>query len=182
MSKSHPAEPINGTPPNGRPVRNVPANPVLDKIFAIGLIFKGLDGVIELIGGLILLVATPAQIQAFVGLLTREELAEDATDWLANLLVHGAHSLTASATLFSALYLLTHGVVKVVLVWAVLKNQLWAYPWMVAALIIFMGFQVQQMFVHFTWGLLALTLFDGFIVWLTLLEYRKHRRFRTPTP
>lgn len=156
----------------------VPATPVLDKIFAIGLALKGLDGVIELIGGILLLLVSPGQIQSLVTPVTRNELAEDTTDWLANLLVHGAHSLTTSATVFSALYLLTHGVVKVVLVRAVLKNKLWAYPWMVTVLVIFMGFQVQQMLVKFTWGLLLLTLFDGFIVWLTLMEYRKHRRVR----
>ncbi|WP_053544309.1 hypothetical protein [Corynebacterium deserti] len=35
--------------------------------------------------------------------------------------------------LFSSICLLTHGLVKVVLVAVVLKNKLWAYPWMIAA-------------------------------------------------
>jgi uncharacterized membrane protein len=33
-----------------------------------------------------------------------------------------------------AVYLLAHGLVKVILVAALLKNQLWAYPWTIAFL------------------------------------------------
>ena len=36
--------------------------------------------------------------------------------------------------LFGAVYLLTHGLVKVVLVVALLLNKLWAYPWMIGVL------------------------------------------------
>ncbi len=148
---------------------------LLDLVFWISLILKGLDGVLELIGGVLLLVLTPAQISTIVQVLTQHELSEDPSDLIANALVRFAASLDVSATLFGAIYLLLHGAVKVVLVVAVLRDRLWAYPWLIGFLLVFIGYQVYDMVVHFTWGMLLLTLFDAFIVVLTAREYRLHR-------
>lgn len=148
---------------------------LLDRIFWVALIVKGLDGVLELIGGVLFLVLTPAQISGIVQVLTQHELSEDPDDLIANALVRFAASLDVSATLFGAVYLLLHGAVKVVLVVAVLRDRLWAYPWLIGFLVLFIGYQVYDMIVHFTWGMLALTVFDAFIVALTMREYRLHR-------
>lgn len=80
-----------------------------------------------------------------------------------------------SASLFGAVYLLLHGLVKIVLVWAVLKDQLWAYPWMVVFLLVFIAYQSYLLVLGFTVGMALLTAFDIFIVWLTLHEYREHK-------
>jgi uncharacterized membrane protein len=148
----------------------------LDTTFRVSLVVKAIDGVLELIGGVLLLVVSPAQITAVVRFLTQHELAEDRHDVFANLLVHAAGSLSVSATVFGAIYLLLHGLVKVVLVAAVLSGRLWAYPWMIGFLLVFIGYQLYEMIVHFSLGLLALTLFDVFIVVLTAREYQLHRR------
>jgi uncharacterized membrane protein len=147
----------------------------LDRIFKISLVLKGLDGVLELVGGILLLLVSPSQISALARFLTQHELAEDPHDFVANNLLHLTSNLTVSASLFGAVYLLLHGAVKVVLVWAVLKDRIWAYPWMIAFLIVFIGYQIYQMAVTFSAALLLLTAFDAFIVWLTVLEYRKRR-------
>ena len=107
--------------------------------------------------------------------LTQHELAEDSGDFIATSLVHLAHSFTASASLFLAVYLFLHGLVKLVLVWAVLRDRLWAYPWMIAFLLAFVVYQIYQILVSFSWGFIALTLFDLFVAWLTLVEFRKRK-------
>jgi uncharacterized membrane protein len=147
----------------------------LDKIFKISLALKGLDGVLELVGGILLLLVSPAQMVSVVHFLTQHELSEDPNDLVATTLVHWAGAMTVSATLFGAVYLLLHGLVKVVLVWAVLRDKLWAYPWMIAFLLVFIAYQGYQLLVAFTWGMVLLTAFDIFIVWLTWHEYRAHR-------
>ena len=83
-----------------------------------------------------------------------------------------------SATLFGAVYLLIHGVVKVFLVVAVLRDKLWAYLWLIGFLVAFIGWQGYELVRHFTWGLAALTAFDILIVVLTVREYRIHRARR----
>lgn len=148
---------------------------LLDQVFRISLILKGLDGVLELIGGVLLLLVSPAQLGTLIQFLTQHELSEDPDDPIANALVHFAGTLSVSASLFGAFYLLLHGLVKIVLVWAVLKDKLWAYPWMIAFLLIFIAYQGYQLIVGFTLGMALLTVFDAFIVWLTLHEYRAHK-------
>jgi uncharacterized membrane protein len=64
-------------------------------------------------------------------------------------------------------------VVKVVLVAALLKNQLWAYPWTIAFLGAFIVYQLYRLRLRPSVGLMALTIFDAVIVWLTYREYRK---------
>ena len=148
---------------------------VLDTTFRVSLIVKGVDGILELIGGVLLLIVSPRQIGDVVRFLTQHELAEDPHNFFANLLVHSAGSLSVSASLFGALYLLVHGLVKVLLVAAVLSGRLWAYPWMIGFLAIFIAYQCYEMLLHFSIGLLLLTLFDVFIVVITVREYRLHR-------
>jgi uncharacterized membrane protein len=146
---------------------------LLDQTFEIGIILKGLDGVLEVIGGLLLLVVSPATIDRLVTNLTQHELSEDPHDFLATHLLRTAHGLTGSAVLFGAVYLLAHGLVKVILVTALLKNQRWAYPWTIAFLGVFIAYQVYRLSFHPSVGLTGLTIFDTVIAWLTYREYRK---------
>jgi uncharacterized membrane protein len=155
--------------------------PLLDRIFDISVTLKGIDGLLELVGGVLLLVLSPVRLNAIVRFLTQHELSEDPHDVIATHLVRYAHLLTAGVSLFLALYLLSHGLVKIVLVVAVLKEQLWAYPWMIAFLLIFIAYQVYQLTLKLSVGLLLLTVFDLFIVYLTVLEYRKHMKKKSQT-
>jgi uncharacterized membrane protein len=161
------------------------AHPALDRTFFISLILKGLDGAVELVGGLALFLVTPAQINAAVRALTRHELREDPHDLIANWLIHYTSTLGVATTVFGAVYLLAHGIVKVVLVVAVLRSKLWAYPVLIAFLVAFIGYQAIESVINFSVGLLLLTLFDIFIVILTAREYRLHKMRRaagTVTP
>jgi uncharacterized membrane protein len=65
---------------------------------------------------------------------------------------------------------------KVVLVALVLRNKLWAYPWLMVLLGVFIVYQLYVViFVKFSWGLIALTAFDLVLVWLTWREYQARR-------
>lgn len=145
----------------------------LDRIFEIGIILKGLDGVLEVIGGLLLLAVTPATIDRMTVRLTQHELSEDPNDFIASHMLRYTHGLTGSAVTFAAVYLLAHGIVKIVLVAALLRNQAWAYPWMIGFLLLFIGYQVYRLALSPTFWLTALTVFDALIVWLTWREWHR---------
>ena len=151
----------------------------LDRLFEIGIILKGLDGVLETIGGLLLLTVSPATINNLAVRLTQHELSQDPQDFIANNLLRYTHTLSGSAVTFAAVYLLLHGVTKIVLVAALLRNQLWAYPWLLAFLLIFIAYQLYRIALNPTFGLSALTIFDAFIAWLTWREWRKQLTVRT---
>ncbi len=154
---------------------------LLDRAFAVGIILKGLDGVLEVVGGVLLLVVKPSTIDQLSRALTQHELSEDPHDFLATNLLHAADRLTGPSLEFGALYLLSHGLIKIVLVAALLRDKIWAYPWMIAFLIVFIVYQVYRMTFAFSIGLLGLTVFDIVVVWLTFREYGKQRASRTPS-
>jgi uncharacterized membrane protein len=149
---------------------------LLDRTFEIGIVLKGLNGLLELVGGVLLLAVSPATINRIVVSVTQGELSEDPHDVVAHFLRSAAHSLTSSTVVFGALYLLTHGIVKVVLVLSLLRDKLWAYPWMILFLLVFIVYQGYRLTFAPSLWLVGLTVFDIVIAWLTWREYRKHRR------
>ena len=82
--------------------------------------------------------------------------------------------------MFGAIYLLSHGLAKVVLVIALLREQLWAYPGLIALLAVFIVYQLYRLTYRVTIGLTLLTIFDVFVVGLTVREYALERRRRQP--
>jgi uncharacterized membrane protein len=149
----------------------------LDRAFAIGIFLKGLNGVAEIVGGTILLFATPAVISQMLTSVTGSELAEDPTDFLAIRLRHFAASdaLSAGGIRFAAIYLLAHGIVKVALVTAVLKGRSWAYPSMIVFLVCFIAYQLFRLSMAPTTPLIALTVFDAVLVCLAWRQWRNHQ-------
>ena len=149
---------------------------LLDQAFLVGIVLKGLDGVLEVGGGLLLLLVSPSTIDQVTRTLTQHELSEDHHDFLATHLLRISGSLTTATLRFGAVYLLLHGVVKIVLVGALLRNKLWAYPWMIAFLLAFIIYQLYRMTFAPSVGLGGLTVFDVIVTWLTIREYQKQRR------
>ncbi len=147
-----------------------------DAVFRISLALKGLDSLLEVIGGTILFFVTPTEIahwgQVAVG---------HSHNFIATTIIHGTSHVASSSTLFGAIYLLTHGVVKLVLVIAVLKNKFWAYPLLIVVLLIFIVYQIILMFHHTSYSLIGLTIFDVFVSIMTALEWQKQIELRELT-
>jgi len=146
-----------------------------DLIFLVGFGFKAIDGVVELVIGLPLLVLRPMQVDAVARLATATELREDPNDLIAHLIRHGAASLSAEMSVFAAVYLIVHGLVKLGIVAAIFRGSRRLYPWAIAALGGFVIWQAYEFVQHPSIGLAFLTLFDVVIVALTLREWRHHR-------
>lgn len=144
-------------------------------LFDIGLIGKAVDGVLEIIGGIVLFFVNPGQINAMLKVLTLHEFSEDPHDVLANLLLHSVQNLSTSTTVFAAFFLLWHGVVKVGLVWALFRKYLWAYPIAILAFGLFLAYQVYRYSHTRSVWLLALSILDLFVIFLTWLEYKRLR-------
>ena len=147
---------------------------VLDTTFNITLVFKGLDGLLELIGGVLLLVISPDSINSLARRLTQHELSVDPHDFLANHLLHFTGNLHSTQR-FAAVYLLTHGLVKVVIVVGLYRREHWSYYVAFVFLGGFAIYQIYRMTYDPSWSLGLLTVFDLFIIALTYLEFRRMR-------
>jgi uncharacterized membrane protein len=148
----------------------------LGRVFEVGIVLKGIDGIFEMVGGVLLVLFSPAQLSGVVRTLTQHELSTDPDDIVATQLLHTVESFTGNGLLFAAVYLLLHGLVKVVLVLALLRNKVWAYPWLIGVLLTFIGYQVYRIARTPSPVLMVLTAFDVIIVALTWREYRRVRK------
>jgi uncharacterized membrane protein len=147
----------------------------IHRAFEVGVGLKGLDGVLEIIGGFFLLTISPPQLSALVQQLTLHELSEDPHDVVAGYLVTLSKGLTSGEQLFGAAYLVTHGIVKLALVAALLKRRLWAYPTAMGIFGLFAAYQLYRYTFTHSWYLLLLTVLDAIVIWLTWLEYARVR-------
>jgi uncharacterized membrane protein len=85
-------------------------------LFRVSVSLKGLHAALEIVGGIALLVVSPAFILRAIEFLTQDEIAEDPRDLIANYLLDAASHLSLSSQHFAAYYLLSHGVTKAFLV------------------------------------------------------------------
>jgi uncharacterized membrane protein len=150
------------------------------RLFTLGVAVKGIDGLLEIVGGLILLLTSPRMMNAWVVALTHDELAEDPRDIVANFLLNHVAHLSSGTRFFGAAYLLAHGALKIFLVAGLLTNRRWSYPTALAFLGAFMLYQLYRFSYTHSIGLAALTVVDLIVVVLIYEEYRAvkggHRR------
>jgi uncharacterized membrane protein len=147
----------------------------LYRLFRLGIWGKGVDGLLEILGGILLLLVTPAALNQWVIGLTQHELVEDPHDLIATFARRSTAQLSANTQLFASLYLLVHGLVKVGLMVGLLRGKRWAFPAALGFLGLFILYQCYQLSYHYSLGLLVLTIFDATIVALTWHEYRLYR-------
>ncbi len=146
------------------------------RLFRISLWLKAADSVIELVAAAALFFSSGEFILRLVSGLTQHELLEDPNDVIATTLLRWGEALSVSHQTGAALYLASHGAVKLFLVAMVLAGKRWAYPVFMAALAILIVYQTYQMILAFSVWLLGLTLLDLVVLVLTRHEYRLHRR------
>ena len=144
----------------------------IHQIFEISVILKGLHAIIEIIGGVFAFFVTKAFIISTVLMYTQEELTEDPKDFIAHYFITQANNLSLSTKYFVALYLLSHGVIKLLLVVGLLRKKLWAYPTSIVVFSLFILYQIYKFYYSHSIGLVLLTLLDVFIIILTVHEYR----------
>jgi uncharacterized membrane protein len=144
-------------------------------LFDIGAVAKGIDGMLEIIGGVLLFLVDPHHLHAVARILFQHELSEDPHDLIATYVLHTSQHLAAGTVTFAAAYLLWHGVVKVGLVTGLLLRQRWAYPAAIVAFLLFLAYQLYRYTHTYSPELLVLSVFDVFIIVLTWLEYARLR-------
>lgn len=163
------------TPPPPTTVRRVERGTLHD-LFLVSVWIKGVVGLLQVIGGLLLLFVSQGRLIALAILLTRPELAEDPHDPIAMFLRHTAQQFGHGTQAFASVYLVIHGLIKVLLVAGLLRRKIWSYPasmWVLGAFVAYQCFRYAQ--THSPW-LIALTALDVVVIVLVWCEYRVRRQ------
>ncbi len=143
-----------------------------ERLFHLALYLKGLDAILEIVGGIALLLVSPAWIVRLVAVATQDELIEDPRDLVANFLRRWVQHLSVGTQHFAAAYLLAHGVVKIGLVVGLLTARYWAYPAAIVALALFVAYQLYRFTLTHAIGLIVFSAFDLVLIMLIWAEYR----------
>lgn len=151
----------------------------IHQLFEVGVWLKGAHALIECAGGILLYLVTTQTIASWVNMLTQEELIEDPNDFIASHLARMAAGFSIASKEFYAFYLLSHGLIKLLLVIGLLRGKLWSYPASLVALGAFMAYQMYRYSYTHSPGLLVLTVFDAAVMWLIWHEWRVVRRHRS---
>jgi uncharacterized membrane protein len=146
---------------------------LLDKTYEIGLVVKFIDGLFELIGGILVLSLSANTIHGVTRFLTENALQSDPHNFIATHIQKAGEHLAAGHNLFAAAFLLTHGIVKIGLVVLLFLNRTWVYPWALGLLGLFLIYQFYQLFTAPTFGMGFLTALDIIILWLINREWQK---------
>lgn len=148
----------------------------IHELFRISVILKGLHALIEIAGGIAFYLISSQTILLWVNASTRNELVEDPRDMVATQLLAAAQGLTGSTQSFYAFYLISHGVIKIILVMGLLREKLIAYPASLAVLAGFIGYQLHRYSYTHSFGLILLTILDIAVMVLVWHEWRLLRR------
>ena len=146
--------------------------------FEIRILFKGLDGVLEIVGGVLVFLIRPETIGRLIIVLTQHELSEDRHDIIASHLVRVAHQFSAGSQGFAGVYLLSHGAIKVFLVEALFRGRRWAYPTAIVFFMLFITYQMYRYSLQPSMGMVVLSVLDVIVIVLTWLEYGRLERAR----
>lgn len=161
-------------------IQKVYANKWFDRVYKIGVAIKGFDGAVELLAGLGLWLA-PGVIHSLLDLVG--DAAQERTGHAAQQIAEYVGRLDASVTngslTFVIFFLIFHGVIKLGLVYCLLRKIVIAYPMALLALCMFLVYQVYALITEPGPLMAVLTVLDVLIIILVYGEYRKLLSERT---
>jgi uncharacterized membrane protein len=142
-------------------------------LFLVGIFFKGLDGTLEFFGGLVFLFLNKSTIAKYTHILLQGELSEDPNDIIANYLINLAAHTSRDTEFFAAIFLLVHGIIKILIVTGLYLRKLWIYPLAEFVLGLFVIYQLYRFSHTFSVLLIFLTIVDIFIIFLIYTEHKR---------
>jgi uncharacterized membrane protein len=146
--------------------------------FRTGITLKGLDGLLEAVGGVLLWFFKPEALGSTLQAIFQHELLRDPHDFLAQHLLHTSERIAQSDALFPSIFLVSHGLVKTALSVLLWMNRMWAYPVAIAVFAAFAIFGIfRYMHTHATL-LIVIAAFDLLVVWLVWEEWGAERKQR----
>lgn len=144
----------------------------IDITFHVSLILKGLFDLGELLCGIIIIFLTPERMSRLINFITAHELREDPNDFIMRHLISFSETFSINSQLTASVYLLSHSLIKLLVIIFLWKQKLWVYP---VSCVVFAAFIIVQL-LHFSQThsitLMFVTLVDILMIILTILEYK----------
>ncbi|SPH17721.1 hypothetical protein DEA8626_01247 [Defluviimonas aquaemixtae] len=144
----------------------------MHQVFELSIAAKALFALVETLSGIGVFLVRAEWVQTLARWLTASELNEDPADALARWTLHLAEGFSVSTQHFWALYLFSHGAVKLLALGALVSGARWGYPLSIVVLCGFIALQMHRFVLTHSVLMLGLTVFDLAVIWLIWREYR----------
>ena len=143
------------------------------RLFLASVWIKGVAGIAETIAGILVPFVPREMLVSLVVAFTAPELIDEPDSRGAHFLLDAVQKFSAESQSFASVYLVIHGLIKVVLVAALLWGRgLWVYTASIWALVAFIAYQLYRFtHTHSIW-LLLLTAVDLAVIYLIWREYQ----------
>jgi uncharacterized membrane protein len=138
------------------------------------LTVKGIDGAIEIMAGLVILLTGPQRIYRWVVRVTAPELYDGSHVAAVHAIRRGAEHLATTGAHFVEFYLIVHGLLKLALVIVLLRGGgRWIFPVGTAILMGFIAYMSWRLSEQWSDWLLGFALFDALTLALVLNEWAR---------
>ena len=144
-----------------------------DRLLRVALWLKGLDGGVELLAAAALAVVSPRALGGLTRQVVDHHLLGGPSGAVAERFAAGEADLTGSGRTFAVVYLALHGLVKLGLVVALLREVRPAYPVAVGVLAAFVLYEGHRAAVRGSLLLWLSTALDVVLIVLVVREYRR---------
>jgi uncharacterized membrane protein len=144
------------------------------RAYYVGIAVKGFDGLVELVAGIALLISPVILHHSLMTVMHHANnyhgiLADKFAEYVGRL----DEDLARAGLMFLIIFLIGHGIVKLTLVYCLLRRIIWAYPYALGVLWLFL---IYQLYVTFqdpgSLGLWFFTVLDALIIWLVWGEWK----------
>ena len=143
----------------------------LHELFDVTIILKGLHALVEIISGTSIFLISSSFIFKFVNIISFGELTENPVDSVSRYLLYITSSFSGGTKQFIAFYLLSHGIINLILIVGLFRKKIWAYHASFVVLTIFTLYQIYRYIYSPSILLIALTILDIVTIWLIWREY-----------
>ena len=144
------------------------------ELFQFSLWIKVLGSIGEMVGGIFIAFIPSTFVLNIALLLAQGE--NDSDDFLSRGLLSAAHSFAISNSLFIGAYLFVRGLVQFLLVIALFRNKLWAYPLLLLVLLILVVTQTYDIYLSHSIATGVITVIDLVTIYLVWHEYQMVRK------
>jgi uncharacterized membrane protein len=144
-----------------------------DRLLRAALLLKGLDGAAELGAGVALALVGPRELGELTRRVVAHHLLGSPHGALAERVTAGEAALGGGDRTFAVAYLTLHGLLKLGLVVALLRELRSAYPVAIGVLAVFVGYEAYRAVRTGSWALGAAAALDLVLAVLVVREYRR---------
>jgi uncharacterized membrane protein len=145
---------------------------VFELLFSLSMILKGIDGIIELLGGIAFAAVNKEKmLQWFYDFLMNEKAFQISNETILKWVTAFSDALQTNVRVFITIILIGNGIIKIVMAIALLMRKYAAFPWSLFFLVLLFVYQIVQTIQSPSWFLYFFDAFDFAIILVIWKQY-----------